>query len=117
MEQKKKKLASAGKNRFLLYVIDDKGREAVKYSQPKQSFCKLFSCHKYTNKVEEVITQGWIDANKTIHSKALYDDDKIYHQAKNIFEANIKFQQFINHFNNIQNEKAEIETANQELPN
>lgn len=101
---------------YILFVIDDQNKMAVKYSQPKQSFCKMFSCHKFSDKVEQVVTEGYLDGNKVIHSIALYDDDKIYIQAKNIFEANVKFQKFITHKNNLQNEKEKIETANQELP-
>lgn len=114
MEQKKKglDLLSKLKPRYFLFVIDEQGREAVKYSQEKQSFMKMFSCHKYSEKVEEVKTDGWIDENKTIHSKARYDQDKTYLQARNIFEANIKFKQFIAH----KNEKEKNQTANQELP-
>lgn len=76
----------------------------------------MFSCHKFTDKVEEIVTEGYLDERKIIHSIALYDEDKIYIQAKNIFEANVKFKKFITHKNNLQNEKAKIETTAQELP-
>lgn len=118
MEPKQKKSASPNKltPRYLLYVIDEQKREAVKYSQVKQSFKKLFSCHKYSDKIEEVQTEMWIDGNKVIHSKAPYDDDKVYHQAKNIFEANVMFKKFLEHKSKIENEKEKNQTATPKLP-
>jgi hypothetical protein len=75
----------------------------------------MFSCHKLTQKIEEVVTQMHIDKNKVIHSKAPYDEDKIYMQARNIFEANTKFKKFFDKLNSIQDEKEKTETENSQL--
>ncbi|MFA9220246.1 MAG: hypothetical protein ACEQSL_03565 [Sediminibacterium sp.] len=114
----KSALSKKAINYYILYIIDDEKREMVKYSQQRQQFMKLFSCHRFNDKVEEVITELYLDENKIMHSKAMYDDDKIYMQAHNIFEANTKFKKFIAHKNTIQNEKEKTETATEaaELP-
>lgn len=98
-------------NAYLLYITED-GQKKVKYSQAKKSFSKMFSQDSYTQKIEEVKTEMFIDANKVIHSMAPYEDHKIYLQARNIFEANVQFQRF----NNAKNEKEKAKTETTELP-
>lgn len=103
-------MAKKPESRFLLYIVDENDMEKVKYSQIRQQGEGLFSYDQLRNVTEEVVTQMWIDEYKFIHYKARWKENKIYIQAKNIFEANVKFQKFINHQKS-QNEKEKIETA------